>query len=368
MRVRLDEDGSSPLARGTLGVDGGKHPRSRFIPAGAGNTSELLPLTCAIPVHPRWRGEHERDRSGKTGHGGSSPLARGTRRLELEERKADRFIPAGAGNTPSRPKVDFVVSVHPRWRGEHCCTTTQWSPAAGSSPLARGTQTLGHLYENPVRFIPTGAGNTCVQTASRAPAGVHPRWRGEHDEGQADCGSPGGSSPLARGTHGGFDPRPRAFRFIPAGAGNTGCWRSSPRCSSVHPRWRGEHIQPWPLIVPCIGSSPLARGTLNLAFQRRFAHRFIPAGAGNTYSRLRTLVYCAVHPRWRGEHFLTRPPRPDAAGSSPLARGTPLSLARPGWVLRFIPAGAGNTMSQPRIRSGTPVHPRWRGEHILGLI
>ena len=91
-------------------------------------------------------------------------------------------------------------------------------------------------------------------------------------------------------------------RFIPAGAGNTAQrnrWASS---QAVHPRWRGEHHGLRQRIRRLIGSSPLARGTLQPPSEARNHDRFIPAGAGNTHGLSKTITEEAVHPRWRGEH------------------------------------------------------------------
>ena len=50
-----------------------------------------------------------------------------------------RFIPAGAGNTPSPSSASDVVVVYPRWRGEHTCICRYHIFVIGLSPLARGT-------------------------------------------------------------------------------------------------------------------------------------------------------------------------------------------------------------------------------------
>jgi len=51
----------------------------------------------------------------------------------------------------------------------------------------------------------------------------------------------------------------------------------------------------------------------------------------------------AVYPRWRGEHLPDKCVLNRHCGLSPLARGTPEIPAWVDMVLRFIPAGAGNT-------------------------
>ena len=71
-------------------------------------------------------------------------------------------------------------------------------------------------------------------------------------------------------------------RFIPAGAGNTAPSPVAAPHAAVHPRWRGEHGDAARVAMKKDGSSPLARGTLFVTFDPHDAIRFIPAGAGNT--------------------------------------------------------------------------------------
>ena len=184
----------------------------------------------------------------------------------------------------------------------------------GSSPLARGTprrdaQPWTSMID---RFIPARAGNTTIlgqRTSSRY-----------------------GSSPLARGT-----------------------LRST--ITTVHPRSRGEHTSTGP--------------------RWNAGSRFIPARAGNTSGVAPTSWPTrTVHPRSRGEHLIDQRTTIRCDGSSPLARGTLLTGKRPTffgsspsrgantWLLRFIPARAGNTGCRCiGIASWRPVHPRSRGEH-----
>ncbi len=233
--------------------------------------------------------------------------------------------------------------VHPRWRGEHNLGDTWDQTFRGSSPLARGTPLDSLAQVVGRRFIPAGAGNTRQGGAANPSWAVHPRWRGEHEANRHAVEA--------------------AVRFIPAGAGNTSPARPGTGCRPVHPRWRGEHGAMRGPYRKRTGSSPLARGTPIRHQECYPAIRFIPAGAGNTPKRRCGRSTRPVHPRWRGEHSIPACSRWKRRGSSPLARGTPNTGRYLKRSARFIPAGAGNTWTPPAIQGQQPVHPRWRGEH-----
>ena len=112
-----------------------------------------------------------------------------------------------------------------------------------------------------------------------------------------------------------------------------------------------------------IGLSPLARGTPLSSSFRHKAMRFIPAGAGNTLVFVLITRFSTVYPRWRGEHFKLPTGQEIHIGLSPLARGTRALRCIICQTIRFIPAGAGNTCSQNSILVLSSVYPRWRGEH-----
>ncbi|KGI47888.1 hypothetical protein LJ08_3432 [Escherichia coli] len=92
----------------------------------------------------------------------------------------------------------------------------------------------------------------------------------------------------------------------------------------VYPRWRGEHGFTSLNDFKFCGLSPLARGTLFGMSDKEFDARFIPAGAGNTLSRVCPVRGIAVYPRWRGEHNYRVSRAHMQSGLSPLARGTPV--------------------------------------------
>ena len=172
-----------------------------------------------------------------------------------------------------------------------------------------------------------------------------------------------GSSPLARGT---LEHRPHikaAPGLIPARAGNTSFPNDGAGIPWAHPRSRGEH-------EPCLctqgsrrGSSPLARGTRFFLDFPPFQLGLIPARAGNTQRNDGGGSYVRAHPRSRGEHMDLLGILLVAWGSSPLARGTRALAPTPTDAKGLIPARAGNTV----LRSSSPhrvgAHPRSRGEH-----
>ncbi len=137
--VNAANTGLSPLARGTHILQNTRLISTRFIPAGAWNTRRLISAARDSPVYPRWRGEHAVQNFLKRFNCGLSPLARGTHRPRTTIRANRRFIPAGAGNTRRWHRQTPVLSVYPRWRGEHYRDRFWNLQRGGLSPLARGT-------------------------------------------------------------------------------------------------------------------------------------------------------------------------------------------------------------------------------------
>ena len=258
--------------------------------------------------------------------GGSSPLARGTQEPGAFSTYEVRLIPARAGNTTTTRLAALIAAAHPRSRGEHHQPPVVILQQFGSSPLARGTHRLCRRGARRPRLIPARAGNTFHASANHHRRAAHPRSRGEHAGRGYFTLAPCGSSPLARGTHEGFVVHRLVFRLIPARAGNTGQWLPCTGYQSAHPRSRGEHATELEADMYADGSSPLARGThFQLCFHN-MTPRLIPARAGNTVDDCEMSEVHPAHPRSRGEHAPPIRIAPMPHGSSPLARGTPVSV------------------------------------------
>ena len=132
--------GSSPLARGTPVTGGVRSSSKRLIPARAGNTVRNCSGAAKSTAHPRSRGEHTKD--------------------AIDAISSARLIPARAGNTDLSCHAHFMCPAHPRSRGEHFLAGVIATSSTGSSPLARGTRKVSDFLSLFFRLIPARAGNT----------------------------------------------------------------------------------------------------------------------------------------------------------------------------------------------------------------
>jgi len=232
---------------------------------------------------------------------GSSPRLRGTLRTLAPRTSADRFIPAPAGNASPRGARTGPLPVHPRACGERWPVRAYREPNGGSSPRLRGTRALQGSAERYARFIPAPAGNAFIVRDISSTAPVHPRACGERDGRRCLGVIAGGSSPRLRGTlHRGRLTVWRR-RFIPAPAGNA---RREPRkdaLTPVHPRACGERSSACKQVALAGGSSPRLRGTHRGTQPKQGKRRFIPAPAGNAVTDYAKRPSKAVHPRACGE-------------------------------------------------------------------
>ncbi len=233
----------------------------------------------------------------------------------------------------------------------------------GSSPLARGTHRLVSRLRAHLGLIPARAGNTASSGAGGAALRAHPRSRGEHLGDKEVAPLHLGLSPLARGTLSDLMEKPAWTGLIPARAGNTHRRMRGATRLWAHPRSRGEHHYKRHMALFPVGSSPLARGTPLTLWALCQNLGLIPARAGNTLISRGPCRCRRAHPRSRGEHCHVMPAAVRQKGSSPLARGTRyISWAGPRRY-GLIPARAGNTAARLVSWADPGAHPRSRGEH-----
>ncbi len=133
-------------------------------------------------------------------------------------------------------------------------------------------------------------------------------------------------------------------RFIPACVGNARNDLLHEIWLVVHPRVCGERGFSLPQALEDIGSSPRVRGTRDQRCDVISGQRFIPACAGNALSQSSERVKPSVHPRVCGERTQVLIRLVAAFGSSPRVRGTPTRRIDSTFQPRFIPACAGNAL------------------------
>ena len=213
---------------------------------------------------------------------GSSPLARGLRRIVLPRNESHRIIPARAGFTtvPSGPIA--AEPDHPRSRGVYNINSQITETGIGSSPLARGLPVPKGTINFEARIIPARAGFTRFSASSGVGLKDHPRSRGVYNKRDQTQTIPRGSSPLARGLLLlDYDEAPIGG-IIPARAGFTDATLKFKNTLSDHPRSRGVYIFVFRSDLATLGSSPLARGLHLRSCQSHPENRIIPARAGFT--------------------------------------------------------------------------------------
>ena len=272
---------------------------------------------------------------------GSSPLARGLLHERIH-RDADKgIIPARAGFTISSKRPPLTHRDHPRSRGVYRSEEWSASTPAGSSPLARGLRRADVLLAAGVRIIPARAGVTWAPRSGRRPGADHPRSRGVYGLDP--------SSPIV------------GFRIIPARAGFTTHHHYHHHHHQDHPRSRGVYATTTCTASWMPGSSPLARGLRRDPMRSIAATRIIPARAGFTSGGSASPVMRGDHPRSRGVYKVKGLSDGAMRGSSPLARGLPITGNTDARTRRIIPARAGFTHRRRRKGRQSPDHPRSRG-------
>ena len=171
--------------------------------------------------HPRIRGEHRHRPAPRALDLGSSPHTQGA---PLHGRPVGRhrgIIPAYAGSTCVLGLVMLHMRDHPRIRGEHLSCLLLPPPLAGSSPHARGARRVGPVESVPGGIIPACAGSTPTRLISRSWTWDHPRMRGEHKPLEESLLHRLGSSPHARGAPKAVIMGGSFQGIIPACAGST---------------------------------------------------------------------------------------------------------------------------------------------------
>ena len=314
---------------------------------------------------------------------GSSPRARGAPVQLGVDGVVLGIIPACARSTSCRTARPAAPWDHPRVRGEHVTLYEIAVGKPGSSPRARGAPAPIDHHRPPGGIIPACAGSTADALAEDLPqrgssprargahggrhvvlgGRDHTRVRGEHGDLYGRAVGAAGSSPRARGALRGDREQGGMVGIIPACAGSTPGRRLGVCGRWDHPRVRGEHTEATIVCGRSEGSSPRARGARSSRRLLALVTGIIPACAGSTPRPPLRPRSQGDHPRVRGEHRRVTSPAGEVPGSSPRARGAHRADRRACRRDGIIPACAGSTRSVASCCLTSGDHPRVRGEH-----
>ena len=171
--------GPSPLTRGKQAHPLWLRAQAGSIPAHAGETLPVWRSECLTRVHPRSRGGNHAFRVQPCGVWGPSPLTRGKPTSPTWKTLRLGSIPAHAGETAPLSRSRFPWTVHPRSRGGNSKRASCSLSCLGPSPLTRGklrpTTVTCWLFGS----IPAHAGETDWCISPWWVVTVHPRSRGE---------------------------------------------------------------------------------------------------------------------------------------------------------------------------------------------
>ena len=310
----------------------------RIIPAHAGQTDSRRDAVHHRPDHPRACGANSYETPNIKSVNGSSPRMRGKRSC------------ASCRNT--------ISPDHPRACGANLRRSGLKRSSYGSSPRMRGKRSPTRRAARADRIIPAHAGQTACQCRLFQNSSDHPRACGANSFRLSKFTSYAGSSPRMRGKPCSVVYYPFCYRIIPAHAGQT---RLPGRCSCRwpdHPRACGANEFSPRSYGPRTGSSPRMRGKPQRRRLRHARRRIIPAHAGQTRRVERAAFLITDHPRACGANTFCRTIALLKDGSSPRMRGKHGTDADDAVRVRIIPAHAGQTETSSADPSPPSDHPR----------
>jgi hypothetical protein len=190
--------GASPPTQETvLSLAFRRLPR-RCIPAYAGNRSRRPLRTVRRPVHPRIRGKQLLHRALGDVAAGASPPTWETGAEGRAHHLGQRCTPTNVGNRTASSAPASTQLAHLRLRGQQIREPDWESRVFGTSPHTRETGFLSGLGEEAERYIPAGAGNSDDLGTPRSAGLVHPRMCGKQSTRRMEVSVNIGSFPRVR--------------------------------------------------------------------------------------------------------------------------------------------------------------------------
>ena len=277
--------GLSPRVRGNRPCPRSRVAMRGSIPACAGEPTAGEMMMEQWGVYPRVCGGTWHCRCTMNQHRGLSPRVRGNRNVQYRVPEVVGSIPACAGEPPARDVWMVLRQVYPRVCGGTGGASERGDILQGLSPRVRGNRVGLARSAKANRSIPACAGEPVLPARWLRRCRVYPRVCGGTD---ATCCQPAttfGLSPRVRGNPCHPASSIAMMRSIPACAGEPEAGWHVRQDYWVYPRVCGGTLYPARIAACVAGLSPRVRGNLNALVHVRRVRGSIPACAGEpTYS------------------------------------------------------------------------------------
>ena len=173
--ANLKGRGLSPRVRGNPPAGVSVLRADRSIPACAGEPKTGTSLWCAARVYPRVCGGTNSLIADSPPVSGLSPRVRGNHPAPVQLRKRVGSIPACAGEPNVRPELLAQVGVYPRVCGGTNRSCEMATKAEGLSPRVRGNQPQATTSNPKGGSIPACAGEPSIAAVTSRGCEVYPR-------------------------------------------------------------------------------------------------------------------------------------------------------------------------------------------------
>ena len=267
--------------------------------------------------------------------------------MALTRRRGFRSIPAHAGEPPAFRAFFRLRAVYPRPRGGTGSLTSTTRAPSGLSPPTRGNHSETERTGEPRRSIPAHAGEPFPSPFDGLPPAVYPRPRGGTRPVLYRPLASDGLSPPTRGNRLESKCYVNYARSIPAHAGEPLSVRLEESPRQVYPRPRGGTDSDSRRARTGGGLSPPTRGNHAMRCFYRYGPGSIPAHAGEPSEAGVRHARDAVYPRPHGGTSSSMMKSTSIWGLSPPTRGNPAHISSPQFLLRSIPAHAGEPRRCP---------------------
>ena len=350
-------EGLSPRVRGSPFRFDSAVDSSRSIPTSAGQPHQPDKGTAALQVYPHECGAASEPAWKRRRTEGLSPRVRGSRRHRHTSECRPRSIPTSAGQPSPAGPTTTRCRVYPHECGAARISGITWHGTYGLSPRVRGSRRTPRRGPGRPGSIPTSAGQPPDDWQLVRWQSVYPHECGAaFREREYERPTPG-LSPRVRGSHRRRRSRPNPLRSIPTSAGQPPSASGLGSLETVYPHECGAAGALMSILGIVTGLSPRVRGSRWRGGTSDGTTRSIPTSAGQPPTGNGASALFRVYPHECGAAAATLAGGRTDQGLSPRVRGSLKGLALVDILWRSIPTSAGQPMALPQSTTLRTVYP-----------